>query len=169
MEIIGRQKRTIKVVTIFNTARRFGRWTERKRTIGKERWGTELGRGRCGHRINSYQWGSRLHSFATFTVGKVLSEGTFILIKMATTLTFVTTRCFGGRHDDREIVNGEREGLDMNGEERARTDKDRGEREREREEWKKWAMRSERAQLAHDRQRYQEISKINGKKEEKYI
>jgi hypothetical protein len=62
----------------------------------------------------------------------VLSEGTFILIKMATTLTFVTTRCFGGRHDDREIVNGEREGLDMNGEERARTNKDRGERERER-------------------------------------
>jgi hypothetical protein len=64
----------------------------------------------------------------------VLSEGTFILIKTATTLTFVTTRCFGGRHDDREIVNGEREGLDMNGEERARTDKDRAEREREREE-----------------------------------
>jgi len=28
-------------------------------------------------------------------------------------------------------------------------------------------MRSERVQLAHDRQRYQEISKINGKKEEK--
>ena len=52
------------------------------------------------------------------------------MIKMATTLTFVTTRCFGGRHDDREIVYGEREGLDMNGEERARTDK---ERERERE------------------------------------
>jgi hypothetical protein len=61
----------------------------------------------------------------------VLSEGTFILIKMTTTLTFVTTRCFGGRHDDREIVNDEREGLDMNGEERARTDKERGERERE--------------------------------------
>jgi hypothetical protein len=39
----------------------------------------------------------------------------------------------GGRHDDREIVNDEREGLDMNGEERARTDKKRGERERERE------------------------------------
>jgi hypothetical protein len=63
----------------------------------------------------------------------VLSEGTFILIKMTTTLTFVTTRCFGGRHDDREIVNGEREGLDMKGEERARTNKERGERERERE------------------------------------
>ena len=31
-------------------------------------------------------------------------------------------------------MNGEREGLDMNGEERARTNKDRGEREREREE-----------------------------------
>jgi hypothetical protein len=28
-------------------------------------------------------------------------------------------------------------------------------------------MRSERVQLAHDHQRYQEISKINGKKEEK--
>jgi hypothetical protein len=71
--------------------------------------------------------------FATFTVGKVLSEGTFILIKTSTTLTFVTTRCFGGRHDDKEIVNDEREGLDMNGEERARIDKERGERERDRE------------------------------------
>ena len=58
------------------------------------------------------------------------------MIKMTTTLTFVTTRCFGGRHDDREIVNDEREGLDMKGEERARTDKER-EREREREEGKK--------------------------------
>ena len=54
-----------------------------------------------------------------------------MLIKMTTTLTNVTTRCFGGRHDDREIVNGEREGLDMNGEERAMTDKER-ERERRR-------------------------------------
>ena len=53
------------------------------------------------------------------------------MIKTTTTLTFVTTCCFGGRHDDREIVNDEREGLDMNGEERARTDKERGERERE--------------------------------------
>jgi hypothetical protein len=61
----------------------------------------------------------------------VLSEGTFILIKMTTTLINVTTRCFGGRHDDREIVNGEREGLDMKGEERAMTDKER-ERERRR-------------------------------------
>jgi hypothetical protein len=73
--------------------------------------------------------------FATFTVGKVLSEGT-ILIKMTTTLTFVTTRCFGGRHDDREIVYDERERLDMNGEERARTDKERGEREREKKKEK---------------------------------
>ena len=75
----------------------------------------------------------RLHSFATFTVGKVLSEGPVILIKTAITLTFVTTRCFGGRHDDREIVNSEREGLDMKVEERVRTNKERGERERERE------------------------------------
>ena len=57
-------------------------------------------------------------------------EGLVILIKMTTTLTFVTPRCFGGRHDDREIVNDEREGLVMNGEERARTNKERGERER---------------------------------------
>ena len=56
------------------------------------------------------------------------------MIKITTTLTFVTTCCFRGRHDDREIVNDEREGLDMNGEERARTDKERGKREREREE-----------------------------------
>jgi hypothetical protein len=76
----------------------------------------------------------KLHSFATFTVGKVLLEGTFILIKTTATLTFVTTRCFGGRHDDREIVNDKREGLDMNGEERAKTDKERGEREREKKE-----------------------------------
>jgi hypothetical protein len=56
MAIIGRKNRTIKVVTIFNTARRFGGRTERKRTIGKEGWGTELGQGgRCGHQINSYQ------------------------------------------------------------------------------------------------------------------
>ena len=61
----------------------------------------------------------------------MLSEGTFILIKTTTTLTFVRTCCFGGRHDDREIVYDEREGLDMKGEERARTDKERGERERE--------------------------------------
>jgi hypothetical protein len=60
----------------------------------------------------------------------VISEGPVILIKMTTTLTFVTTHCFGGRHDDREIVNDEREGLVMNGEERARTNKERGERER---------------------------------------
>ena len=64
-------------------------------------------------------------------------EGPVILIKTTTTITFVTTCCFGGRHDDREIVNGEREGLDMNGEERARTNKDRGEREREREKKEK--------------------------------
>jgi hypothetical protein len=43
----------------------------------------------------------------------------------------------GGRHDDREIVNDEREGLDMNGEERARTNTERGERERDREQKKK--------------------------------
>jgi hypothetical protein len=78
----------------------------------------------------------RLHSFATFTVGKVLSEGPIILIKTTTTLTFVTTHCFGGRHDDREIVNDEREGLDMNRKERVGTNKERGEREREREEEK---------------------------------
>ena len=64
----------------------------------------------------------------------MISKGAFILIKMTTTLTFVTPHCFGGRHDDREIVNDEREGLDMKGEERARTDKERGEREGEREE-----------------------------------
>ena len=67
----------------------------------------------------------------------MLSEGPVVLIKTTTTLTFVTTRCFGGRHDDREIVNDEREGLGMKGEERVRTDKERGEREREREEGKK--------------------------------
>jgi hypothetical protein len=72
----------------------------------------------------------RLHSFATFTVGKVLLKGPVILIKTTTTLTFVKPCCFGGRHDDREIVNDEREGLVMNGEERARTNKERGERER---------------------------------------
>jgi hypothetical protein len=60
----------------------------------------------------------------------VLLKGPVILIKTTTTLTFVTPHCFGGRHDDREIVNNEREGLVMNGEERARTDKERGERER---------------------------------------
>jgi hypothetical protein len=64
----------------------------------------------------------------------VLSEGPVILIKTTTTLTFVTTRCFGGRHEDREIVNDEREGLDMNGEERARINKEWGEREREEKE-----------------------------------
>jgi hypothetical protein len=52
---------------------------------------------------------------------------------MTTTHTFVTPRCFGGRHDDREIVNDRREGLDMNGEERVRTNKERAVRERERE------------------------------------
>jgi hypothetical protein len=70
-------------------------------------------------------------------------------MKMTTTLTFVTPHCFGGRHDDREIVNDEREGLVMNGEERVRTNKERGERERERKR-KKGAMRLERVQLAHD-------------------
>jgi hypothetical protein len=74
----------------------------------------------------------RLHWFATFTVGKVLLKGTFILIKMTTTLTFVTPCCFRGRHDDREIINDERKGLVMNGEERERTNKERGERERKR-------------------------------------
>ena len=65
-------------------------------------------------------------------------EGLVILIKTTTTLTFVTTHCFGGRHDDREIVNDEREGfLDMNGEERATTDKERGEREREKKKKEK--------------------------------
>jgi hypothetical protein len=66
----------------------------------------------------------------------VLSEGAFILIETTTTLTFVTTRCFGGRHDDREIVSDEREGLDMNGEERARIEKESAEREREEKEKK---------------------------------
>jgi hypothetical protein len=47
----------------------------------------------------------------------VLSKGAVILIKMTTTLAFVTPRCFGGRHDDREIVNDESEGSIMNGEE----------------------------------------------------
>jgi hypothetical protein len=55
MAIIGRRNGTIKVVTIFNTARRFGRCTGRKWTIRKEGWSTELGGGRCGQGINSYQ------------------------------------------------------------------------------------------------------------------
>jgi hypothetical protein len=48
----------------------------------------------------------------------VIEKGAFILIKMTTTLTFVTPRCFGGRHDDSKIVHDEREGLVMDGKER---------------------------------------------------
>jgi hypothetical protein len=60
----------------------------------------------------------------------VISKGAFILIKTTTTLTFVTPHCFGGRQDDSEIINDEREGLVMNGKERARIKKERGEGER---------------------------------------
>jgi hypothetical protein len=56
----------------------------------------------------------------------VLSKGAFILIKTTTTVTFVTPRCFGGRHDDSEIVNDEREGLVMDEKERARIERERG-------------------------------------------
>jgi hypothetical protein len=65
--------------------------------------------------------------FATFTVGKVFLKGAFILIKMTTTVKIVTPCCFGGRHDDSKIVNDEREGLVMDGKERARIKKERGE------------------------------------------
>jgi hypothetical protein len=51
---------------------------------------------------------------------------------MTTTLTFVTPHCFGGRHDDSKIVNDEREGLVMDGTERVRIEKERGEGERKR-------------------------------------
>jgi hypothetical protein len=54
------------------------------------------------------------------------------MIKITTTLTFVTPRCFRGRHDDSEIVNDGREGLVMDGKERARIKKERGEGERKR-------------------------------------
>jgi hypothetical protein len=86
--------------------------------------------GRCGEGINSYQLRLRLHSFAPFTVGEVLSKGGFSLIKLSTTVTFVTPHCFGGRYDDSRIVNDEREGLDMDGKERERGSRRRGERER---------------------------------------
>jgi hypothetical protein len=69
--------------------------------------------------------------FATFTVGKVLSKGAVILIKMTSTFTFVTPCYFRGRHDDSEIVNDEREGLVMDGKEREQGLRRRGERERE--------------------------------------
>ena len=52
------------------------------------------------------------------------------MIKTTTTLTFVTTHCFGGRHEDSGSVDDERERLVMNGEERARINRERGERER---------------------------------------
>ena len=56
------------------------------------------------------------------------------MIKKTTTVTFVTSRCFGGRHDDSEIVNDEREGLvSMDGKERARIEKEREEREEKEE------------------------------------
>jgi hypothetical protein len=61
----------------------------------------------------------------------VLSKGAFSLIETTTTVTFVTPRCFGGRHDDSEIVNDEREGLVMDGKERARIEKQGEGRERE--------------------------------------
>ena len=54
------------------------------------------------------------------------------MIEMTTTVTFVTPRCFGGRHDyDSKIVNDEREGLVMDGKERARIEKQGEGRERE--------------------------------------
>jgi hypothetical protein len=59
----------------------------------------------------------------------VLSKGAVILIKLTTTLTFVAPHCFGGRHDDSKIVNDEREILVMDGKERVRIKKERGERE----------------------------------------
>jgi hypothetical protein len=62
----------------------------------------------------------RLYLFAPFTVGKVLLKGGFSLIKMTTTITFVTPHCFGGRHDDSGAVDDEREGLVMDGKERER-------------------------------------------------
>jgi hypothetical protein len=69
--------------------------------------------------------------FAPFTVGKVLSKRGFSLIKLSTTVTFVTPRCFRGRHDDSGIVNDEREGLVMDGKERERIEKEGEGRERE--------------------------------------
>jgi hypothetical protein len=60
----------------------------------------------------------------------VLLKGAFILIKTTTTVTFITPRCFGGRHNDSKIVNDEREGLVMDGKKRARIGKEREERER---------------------------------------
>jgi hypothetical protein len=51
---------------------------------------------------------------------------------MTTTVTFVTPHYFGGRHDDSGIVNDEREGLVLDGKERARIKKENGEGERRR-------------------------------------
>ena len=54
------------------------------------------------------------------------------MIKPTTTVTFVTPRCFRGRHDDSEIVSDEREGLVMDGKERARIEKESEKSERKR-------------------------------------
>ena len=59
------------------------------------------------------------------------------MIKMTTTLTFVTPCCLGRRHHDSKIVNDEREGLVMDGKERARIKKESEESEREEKEEKK--------------------------------
>jgi hypothetical protein len=93
----------------------------------------------------------------------VPSKGGFILIKMSTTVTFVTPHCFGGRHDDSGIVNDQREGLViMDGEERERRLRRRGERERGKGEKRARVCRE--YPLAKGRK---DICKINGKKEEK--
>ena len=95
----------------------------------------------------------------------MLLEGTFILIKTTTTLSFVTTRCFGGRHDDREIVNDEREGLVMDVKEREDQEGEGRERE-EKEKIERCIGRGcHEYPIANGRNN---ICKINGKKEEKW-
>ena len=59
------------------------------------------------------------------------------MIETTTTVTFVTPCCFRRRHDESEIVNDEREGLVMDGKERARIEKESEESKREEKEEKK--------------------------------
>ena len=80
------------------------------------------------------------------------------MIKTTTTVTFVTPRCFGGRHDDSEIVNDEREGLVMDGKERVMEKRERGSRRRVKRARGKGRKKmsdalGERVPLVHDRQR----------------
>ena len=71
------------------------------------------------------------------------------MIETTTTVTFVTPRCFGGRHDDSGMVTDEREGLVVIG--REREDREGEGREREEKE-KKRAMRWARVQCLPHRQ-----------------